>query len=118
MQKDLINLVENKDVILVGNSVEILQYNNGELIDSYDTVVGIRLINAHASSAITVDVAVENSSNDTELIKNAPIPNGSSLELIDGGSKIILKSGDKIEAKSNTASSLKAVVSYIDAIST
>jgi hypothetical protein len=39
MQKDLINLVENKDVILVGNSVEILQYNNGELIDSYDTVV-------------------------------------------------------------------------------
>jgi len=87
-------------------------------VDSYDTVVGIRLINTHASSAITVDVAVENSSNDTELIKNAPIPNGSSLELIDGGSKIILKSGDKIKAKSNTASSLKAVVSYIDAIST
>tara|TARA_R100000808_G_C2153121_1_gene163033 strand:- start:409 stop:1122 length:714 start_codon:yes stop_codon:yes gene_type:complete len=39
MQKALINLVKNKDVILVGNSVEILQYDNGELIDSYDTVV-------------------------------------------------------------------------------
>ena len=39
MKKNLINLTENKDVILVGNSVEILHYNNGPLIDSYDTVV-------------------------------------------------------------------------------
>ena len=30
----------------------------------------------------------------------------------------VLKSGDKIKAKSDTASSLKAIVSYIDAIST
>ena len=85
--------------------------------NTYDTVVGVRLVNV-TGSAINVDVAVENSSNDTELIKNAPIPAGSSLELIDGGSKIILKSGDKIKAKSDTASSLKAIVSYIDAIST
>ena len=86
--------------------------------NSYDTVVGIRLVNTHASSAINVTVAIENNSNDTELISNAPIPNGSSLELIDGGAKIILKSGDKIKAKSDVASSLKTIVSYIDAIST
>jgi len=86
-------------------------------VDSFDTVVGIRLINTTGSS-INVHCAVENSSNDTELIANAPIPAGSSLELIDGGAKIILKSGDKLKAKSDTASSLKAIVSYIDAIST
>ncbi len=86
-------------------------------VNSYDTVVGIRLINV-TGTAINVHCGIENSSNTTELISNAPIPAGSSLELIDGGAKIILKSGDKIKAKSDTASSLKAVVSYIDAIST
>ena len=86
-------------------------------VNSYDTVVGVRLINV-TGTAINVHCAIENNSNTTELISNAPIPAGSSQELIDGGAKIILKSGDKIKAKSDTASSLKAVVSYIDAIST
>ena len=86
-------------------------------VNSYDTVVGVRLINV-TGTAINVHCAIENNSNTTELISNAPIPAGSSLELIDGGAKIILKSGDKIKAKSDTASSLKAIVSYIDAIST
>ena len=43
---------------------------------------------------------------------------GQSLELIDGGSKIVLQSGDKIMAVSDTATSLDTVVSYVDAIST
>ncbi len=85
--------------------------------DTYDTVVGVRLVNVLGTS-INVHCAIENGGNDTELIANAPIPAGSSLELIDGGAKIILKSGDKLKAKSDTASSLKAIVSYIDAIST
>lgn len=86
-------------------------------VNSFDTVVGIRLVNV-SSSSINITCAIENSSNTTELINLAPIPGGSSLELIDGGAKIILKSGDKIKAKSDTASSLKAVVSFIDSIST
>ena len=86
--------------------------------DSFDTVVGIRCSNVHASLAINVSVYIVNSSNNTYLVKSAPIPLGSSLELIDGGSKIILKSGDKITAVSDQASSLDTVVSYIDAIST
>ena len=86
-------------------------------VNSYDTVVGIRLVNV-AGSAINATCQIKNGSDTTELILNVPIPAGSSLELIDGGSKIILKSGDKLEAKSDTASSLKAIVSYIDAIST
>ena len=85
--------------------------------NTFDTVVGIRLVNVTGTS-INVTAAIENSSNTTELIVNAPIPAGSSLELIDGGAKIILKSGDKLKAKSDTASSLKTVVSFIDSIST
>ena len=87
------------------------------LIDSYDAVVGIRLANV-SSSNISVDVYIVRSATNYYLIKSAPVPLGSSLELIDGGSKIVLHDNDKIMAVSDTASSLDAVVSYIDAIST
>ena len=86
--------------------------------NSDDAIVGIRLANT-TTSQIEVDVAItDNSDNVTAyIIKNAPIPAGSSLELIDGGSKIVLQSGDKLRAKSNATDSLDAVVSVVDAIS-
>ena len=85
--------------------------------DSYDTVIGIRCANV-STSAISVDVYIVKSSTNYYLIKSAPIPSGGSLELIDGGAKIVLASGDKIAAISTVASSLDTVVSYIDTIST
>ena len=87
--------------------------------NSDDAIVGIRLANI-ITSQIEVDVAITNSSNVVQayIIKNAPIPVGSSLELIDGGSKIVLQSGDKLRAKSNATDSLDVVVSAVDAIST
>ena len=87
------------------------------LVDSYDAVVGIRLVNV-ASASITVDVYIVRSATNYYLIKSAPIGVGQSLELIDGGSKVVLHDNDKIMAVSNTATSLDAVVSYVDAIST
>ena len=39
MDETLQKLTENKDIILVGNSVEIMQYNFGKYIDNFDTVV-------------------------------------------------------------------------------
>ena len=39
MDSTLQKLTENKNLILVGNSVEIMQYDFGEYIDSFDTVV-------------------------------------------------------------------------------
>ena len=87
------------------------------LVDSYDAVVGVRLVNV-ASASITVDVYITRSATNYYLIKSAPIGVGQSLELIDGGSKVVLHDNDKIMAVSNTATSLDAVVSYVDAIST
>ena len=46
--------------------------------NTFDTVVGIRLVNVTGTS-INVTAAIENSSNTTELIVNCPIPGGSSL---------------------------------------
>lgn len=88
------------------------------LVDSYDTVIGIRLVNIHASSTINVDVYIVRSATSYYLIKSAPIPVGGSLELIDGGAKFVLHDNDKITAVSDTATSLDAIVSYVDAIST
>jgi len=87
--------------------------------NSDDAIVGIRLANI-TTSQIEVDVAITNGSDTVQayIIKNAPIPAGSSLELIDGGSKIVLQSGDKLRAKSNATNSLDVVVSAVDAIST
>ena len=39
MAKTLQELTENKRILLVGNSVEILQYNLKDKIESYDTIV-------------------------------------------------------------------------------
>lgn len=85
--------------------------------DSYDTIIGIRLANITAN-IILVDAYINDGSNDVSLIVNAPIPAGSSLELIDGASKVILASGDQLFIKSDTASSLDAWISMVDAIST
>ena len=39
MEINLQQLIENKNILLVGNSVEILQYDYGNTIDSYDVIV-------------------------------------------------------------------------------
>ena len=87
------------------------------LVDSYDAVVGIRLVNV-SSSNINVDVYITRSATNYYIIKTVEILQGSSLELIDGGSKIVLHDNDKIMAVSNVATSLDVIVSYVDAIST
>jgi len=86
--------------------------------NSDDAIVGIRMANIHTAQ-ILVDVAITNNGNTVlaYLIKSAPIPVGGALELIDGGSKIVLQTGDKLRAKSTVANSLDVVVSAVDAIS-
>ena len=39
MAKTLQELTQNKRILLVGNSVEILNYNLKDKIESYDTIV-------------------------------------------------------------------------------
>ena len=85
--------------------------------DSFDTVVGISVSNVTASSVIA-SVYINDSSNDIYLIKDAPIPAGSSLQVLDGGAKFVVQSGDALKVVSDTASSLDVWVSTVDAIST
>ena len=85
--------------------------------DSYDTVVGISVANV-TSSSVLADVFINDGTNDIYLIKEAPIPAGSALQVLDGGAKVVVQANDVLKVKSDTASSLDVWVSAVDAIST
>jgi len=84
--------------------------------DSYDTVVGISISNVTAGT-INVDCYINDGSNDIYLVKTAPILSGSTLQIIDGGARFVLHSGDALKVVSDTASSADVWVSAVDAIS-
>ena len=85
--------------------------------NSFDTVVGISVANVTASS-VNASVFINDGTNDIHLIKDAPIPAGSALQVLDGGAKFVMQSGDALKVVSNTASSLDVYVSAVDDIST
>ena len=85
--------------------------------DSYDTVVGISIANITGASVL-VDVYINDGSNDIYLGKQLPVPSGSSIQILDGGAKVVVQSGDALKVVSDTASSLDVWVSTVDAIST
>tara|TARA_S200002703_G_C3787354_1_gene242838 strand:- start:200 stop:535 length:336 start_codon:yes stop_codon:yes gene_type:complete len=90
---------------------------DGANFDSYDTLVGIHLANV-TTNAVTVEVYINDGTNDIHLIKDAPIPAGGALQVLDGGAKIVVQSGDRLYVKSDTAASVDVWVSAVDAIST
>lgn len=72
------------------------------------------LVSNKTGTSADVDVFIApNSGDDIYLIRNAPVPTGSSLEII-SGSKIILESSDVLRARASTATSLDVAVSYLE----
>ena len=66
------------------------------------TVIGITLANVSGNS-INVGVGVTRvTDDDVSILKNVPIPQGSSLEVMQGN-KIVLESTDTITVKSDVA---------------
>lgn len=70
-------------------------------------VIGCNLSNV-TTSQITVDVQVAG----VYLIKDAPIPAGSALSVLDG--KIILEAADTVVVTSDTATSADVIVSVLE----
>lgn len=72
------------------------------------------LVSNKTSTSANVDVyLVTNTGDDVYLIRNAPVPAGSSLELI-SGNKVIMESSDVLRARSDTATALDIAVSYLE----
>ena len=77
------------------------------------TVIGITLANTSGGS-INVGIGISRVSQDSvSLLKNAPVPQGSSLEFMQGN-KIVLETTDMITVVSDTASSLDAAVTILE----
>ena len=84
--------------------------------DSDDAIIGLRFANKHSGS-VTVDAKIVSASVSYHVIKEAPLPAGGSLELIDGGSKVVIQSGSILSARASKTGSVDTIVSYIDTIS-
>ena len=81
------------------------------------TIIGLSIANI-TSGVITTSVKLTNSSTETYIVKDAPIPAGGSLLTAGGDQKIVLwytgGNGELIKVQSNTANSMNIVLSYLE----
>ena len=104
---------ESTGIVITNTETTVLTAN------SDDAIVGLRLANV-LTTAVTIDIYVDlnGAGTDFYLIKGASIPPTGSIELIQGGSKIVLNNGDVVRGLCGTASGVHAWISRVDAIST
>jgi hypothetical protein len=83
------------------------------------TIIGLTVANI-VTSQIEVDVQLDASTrtsgaqDSVYVIKNAPVPVGSSLVVIGGDQKVVMEAGDTLKVTSNTASSADVAVSLLE----
>jgi hypothetical protein len=77
-----------------------------------ETVIGLTVAN-RTTSAVKVDITYNNGSSEFYIVKDAPVASGGAITPIGGDQKIVLTTGDSIKVKSNTASSVDAVMSML-----
>jgi len=77
------------------------------------TLIGMTLANI-TSGVISVTATLNDGTNTTHIVKDAPIPTGGSLILLGGDQKVVLMTGDKIIVTSNTASSVDVIMSFLE----
>jgi hypothetical protein len=77
------------------------------------TVIGLAVANTSASQVL-VDATVNDGTNDTYLIKQAPVPSGGSLVVVGGDQKVVLETNDSIKVTSDTAGSVDVVMSILE----
>lgn len=67
-----------------------------------------------ATSSVVADIIIDKTSgDDANLIKNIPIPTGSSFEVL-SGQKIVLEVGDIVKARCDTAGGMDILLSFLE----
>ena len=99
--------------ILVTNSETTIYTSNSD-----DAIVGLRLANI-LTTAITMDVYIDLVGGGTNyyICKNLSIPPASSVELVQGGAKMVIQSTDVVYGLCGTANGCHVWISLVDAIS-
>ena len=76
-------------------------------------VIGITLANTSGSGCLVGVVVTRSSTVDVKLLKNAPIPQGSSLEFM-AGNKVVLEATDTLTVNSDTNNSIDASLTIME----
>ena len=76
-------------------------------------VIGITLANTSGSGCLVGIGITRPSTDDVKLLKNAPIPQGSSLEFM-SGNKVVLETADTITVDSDTNNSVDASLTIME----
>ena len=78
------------------------------------TIIGMTIANI-TSSQVTVDVKLEKSGADNVfIVKDAPVPTGSSLVVVGGDQKVVMEVSDVIKVQSDTANSVDTTMSILE----
>ena len=81
-------------------------------------IIGLTIANVKGSS-VTADAQIVTASSsgenadDVYVVKDIPLPAGSSVEIM-GGNKIILETGDIVKVKSSTTNGVDAILSIME----
>ena len=77
------------------------------------TIIGLSVANI-SGATVEIDVTHNDGTNDTYLIKGAPVLPGAALVLVGGDQKLVMITSDSVKVKSNTASSVDAFMSILE----
>lgn len=76
-------------------------------------IIGLNLA-CVTTSSIVADIIIDKAVGaDANLIKNIPIPTGSSFEVL-SGQKIVLEVGDVVKARCDTAGGMDVLLSFLE----
>jgi hypothetical protein len=76
-------------------------------------IIGLNLA-CVTTTSVVADVIIDKASgDDANLIKNIPIPTGSSFEVL-SGQKIVLEVGDIVKVRCDTASGMDVLLSFLE----
>ena len=105
------NTFKNRTLRAVGTSATAV----GAVVaaSTQTTLIGMTMANI-TSGVINVTATLNDGTNTTHIVKDAPIPTGGSLILLGGDQKVVLMTGDKIIVTSNTASSVDVIMSFLE----
>ena len=76
-------------------------------------MIGITLANTSGSGCLVGVGVTRSSTDDVKLLKNAPIPQGSSLEFM-AGNKVVLEATDTLTVNSDTNNSIDASLTIME----
>ena len=77
------------------------------------TVIGLTVSNVTAAQ-ILVNATITKGATTTHVIKNAPVPTGSSLVLFGGDQKLVLEASNSFAVASNTTASADCIISVLE----